>query len=149
MPHTVIKLDNEPIILTHIIGELNPAVYFDITLKAADLIENIPGTIYRITDVTKARIALLDMVDMVVQVLKGWPGTVSDPRVVSLVVTRGGNASLAAKHLARFAPQSIRVRTFSSLADALAFARAEIAAQPVIAPGANVWMGLRSMKFRR
>ena len=126
MSYTVIKLDGEPIILTYIVGELTPAIYFDITLKAADLIENVPGTIYRVTDVTRAQISLLNMIEMVVQVLKGWPGTVSDPRVVSLVVAGGGNAALAASHLARIAPPSIRLRCFNCLDDALTFARADI-----------------------
>ena len=129
MSHTVIKLEDEPIVLTHVVGELNATVYFNITLKAADLIENVPGTIYRISDVTNARISLPDLIDTLVQIMKGWPGTLSDPRVVGLVVARGGNAALAVSHLSRIAPPSIRIRCFTSLADALAYARADITSQ--------------------
>jgi len=127
MPYTVLKLAiHPPIVVVHFSGELNGDVYFKTALKVADLVRDIPGKVYRITDCSNARLSLLDMLDMVAHMTRGWQGTASDPRIISLMVLSGGNSSLAAQYLNRTWEGWRQIRVFPTMAEALACARGPI-----------------------
>ncbi len=126
MPFTILRLENHPIVVVHITGALNADLHFRIALKVADLIKDVPGKIYRITDYTHASLDLLDMLDIVTQMTRGWQGTYSDPRIITLMVLNGGNSSLAAACLNRSWEGWKKAFVFPTMAEALAFARGPI-----------------------
>ena len=125
-PYTVIRFENKPIILVSVRGKLRPKAHFEIALKVSQLLEHCVGKVYLVIDLSGARIELMDAVDILTQMTKGWSGTPTDPRVITMLALNSGNASLVALHLCRGWEGWRRVFIFPSLAAALASARGPI-----------------------
>ena len=124
--YTVIRFENMPIILVSVRGRLRPADHFEIALKVSQLLEYSTGKVCLIIDLTAARIELMDTVDILTQMTKGWSGTPTDPRVITMLALSSGNASLVPLHLWRGWEGWRRVFIFPNLAQALASARGPI-----------------------
>lgn len=125
-PYVVVLHENKPIIMVSIRGRLRSKAHFEIALKVSELLMYTPGKVYLILDLTGARLELLDTVDILTQMTKGWSGTPTDSRVITMLAVRGGNASLVPLHLWRGWEGWRRVFIFPSLAQALACARGPI-----------------------
>jgi hypothetical protein len=126
MSYSIIRLDNHPIVIVHVRGSLNAAVHFQIAMKVSRLAENHTGKFYLVLDLSMAHMDLIDTVDVLAQMTRSWRGTPSDSRIITMLVTRGGNTSLIAGHLVKQWEGWRRVFVFSSMAQALASARGPI-----------------------
>ena len=131
MAHIIMKLEAEPILLVRVHGVVTAQEHFKLSLDVANLIETIPGRIYRINDLTGTCPRLVDMVEIVNQITRGWSGTASDPRIVTLVIMDNVNVFLGLRYLRRKWGKMESIHLFATVADALAYARAQIAAQAV------------------
>jgi len=124
MPHMALKLEDAPIVLVRITGRLTPAVHFKVSQEVADLIEGVPGIIFRINDLTGVQLRVLEMAELVHQLAKGWAGTASDPRIVSIMVMDNPNMFLGLAHIARKWGWAQRIHVCPTVEEALHLARA-------------------------
>lgn len=129
MPYIIMKIEDEPILLVRVHGVVTAQEHFKLSLDVANLIETLPGRIYRINDLTGACPRLVDMIEIVNQISRGWSGTASDPRVVCLAIMDHGNTFLGLRYLLRKWGAEDCIHLFASVAEALAYARQQIAAQ--------------------
>jgi hypothetical protein len=135
MPYVAMKLDDAPVVLVRITGRLTPEIHFSFSRDVADLIQQIPGTVYRINDLTGATIRLIDMAAVIAQASKGWAGTGSDPRVRTIVVFDHPNFFLGLAHVFRSSEWGRQIWVCKTVVEALALVRAEIVAQRSVEPG--------------
>jgi hypothetical protein len=125
--HAIVKLPDEPIVIVRVSGEVTAQEHYQLSLEVFDLIDKVPGRIYRINDLTGSHRAFGEMTKTAGQASQGWGGTASDPRVVSLVVAGDGNAYLGIQHLNDTLKGSTPIQLFATLEEALAYTRAQIA----------------------
>jgi len=89
MPVTVEMLPNEPVIVATLYGRITTTDTADLINICADLTQHTHETIYRITDLTDAEIALPDMMPVINTIAADLPASIVDPRFQSVFV---GNA---------------------------------------------------------
>jgi hypothetical protein len=93
--------------------------------QVATLTDGIGGRVYRINDLTHARISLLELIDALAYDVRGMAGTVSDPRVINLTVARDPIQQIGIQVVDLMLGRR-RSPIFLSLRDALDYARQEI-----------------------
>jgi len=139
MPYILWKLDDAPIVVVSITGWLDAAAHFELSRDVANLIAGLPGKIYRINDLSGAHIHLVDLVNVLAQVSKGWAGTASDPRIVTYMVMHQPNFLLGRASSIRSWHWARQARICANMQEALALARAECGQpQPVTPDGLRV-----------
>lgn len=121
MPYVAVLHEDAPIVMVRITGKMTGQVHFEVSRVVANLIEHVPGRIYRINDLTGVELGLVDMLDIISQMAKGWAGTASDPRVHSLFVADNPNFTLGLTYAARKWGWPKQIHVFARLADALAY----------------------------
>jgi len=89
MPITVEMLPDEPIIIVTLAGRITTDDTVDFITASADLAQQTGDTIYRITDLTDAEIALPDMLPVITTIAADTPASIRDPRFCGIFV---GNA---------------------------------------------------------
>lgn len=127
MTTSVERIPGEPIILITLQGRLDAHVMQNLYKQVAELAHHIEGPVYRITDLRQMEVTLADMVEIIKEASRGFPGSATDPRVVNVFV---GNS-----HMSRFAADMLRLRRFggiccvlmNTLEDALAYVRLKAA----------------------
>jgi hypothetical protein len=127
MPHMAMKLEDAPIVIARVTGRLNATVHFRLSQEVANLIEGVPGKIYRINDLIGVQVTLRDMTEIIYQMAKNWAGTASDPRIKTTMVLDNPNMFLGMTHMARRWNWAAQIQVCPTLLDALRLARAEIA----------------------
>jgi hypothetical protein len=95
-------------------------------LRVSRLTDDHIGKLYLVLDLSLARMDLIETLDVLALMTRSWRGTPSDSRIITMLVTRGGNSSLIAGHLIRQWEGWRRVFAFTSLSQALACARGPI-----------------------
>lgn len=125
MPYFLWKLDDAPIVVVCIRDWIDATSHFELSRDVADLIAGLPGKIYRINDLTGARVNLVDMIHILSQVAKGWAGTASDPRIVTYLVFNHPNMFLGLASCIRRWHWARESRICASMQEALALARSE------------------------
>lgn len=120
--YTVFKLENKPIVVVRVNGRLKSQAHLEIAIKVCELIEYTRGKAYLVFDLTAARLSFLDTLDVLTQMTRGWRGTPTDPRMITLLALRGSGASLVLLWLSQLWPGWKRVFVFPNLAEALGWA---------------------------
>ncbi|MBA3872291.1 MAG: hypothetical protein H0X30_24375 [Anaerolineae bacterium] len=118
---------NEPILIataTGLIAADDFKMMFDTVAK---MIDGLDGKIYRIADYTAADSSFMDIIKTVKVVSTQSAGSTADPRIQTVYVGTSQWISLARTALQQPQFGGIMVPTFHDLADALVFARKEIA----------------------
>lgn len=135
MSYNVIKLDEEPIVIVRVYGEVTLDEQANLMTETAKLIENDPGKIYRVLDATGRKTTFAEMLRLVSRAMKGWMGTASDPRIVTLAVLENSNSFLAIRVFRQTLGGRGRFLIFNTVAEALAAAREMIATEAAPAIG--------------
>ena len=124
MPFTVEKLPDEPIILCTYHEPFDttdlPQVFSQVDHLAADL----TPPVYRIIDNRGLDLSFGKMVQLMAEETRGIPGSVSDPRIVAVIVTNSQLAKLGAQSVQeqdQYGKQ--QVVAFHTLEEALAYLR--------------------------
>jgi len=139
MPYFMWKLEDAPIVVVSITGWVDSKSHFEMSRDVANLIAGVPGRIYRINDLSAARVHLVDMVNILSQVSKGWAGTASDPHMVTYMVMHHPNFFLGYASGSRYWPWARQVRICRSMVSALARARSDSGQpQPITPDGLRV-----------
>src|SRR5205823_5016350 len=123
------KLPDEPILITAFFEPSKPTDQAELWAALAPMVEGMPGPIYRITDLSKLNVTFGQMVGALAYETKGsYPGSAADPRVRSVLVANSAVVEIAAKSITQEQyGQSTMPPLFSTLDEALAYCRAEIA----------------------
>jgi len=133
MAFTVEKLPDEPIIIITFRNPSNPTEdYGPLLDQVAKLCEGLEGPIYRITDLRQVNFSFSDMVVSIAEEFKsGRPGSAADPRIKAVLAASGELVKLAAESVKQeqYGAQS-DTPIFTSLDEAIAYARAELAKKP-------------------
>jgi hypothetical protein len=88
MPFEVERLPEEPIILATLSGDVDADDLRLVFVRSAELMADIEGSVYRITDVREVSVSFPDLLKIVAEGAKHATGTSTDPRVkVCLVGT--------------------------------------------------------------
>src|SRR5690349_4479910 len=86
MPVTVERLPNEPIIHAHLWGVIEISCIKDMYEWSVPLIEEIGGTVWRVTDAREVESTFSDVVQILGKIASDTPGSTTDPRVKSVLV---------------------------------------------------------------
>jgi len=120
---SVERVPGEPIIIITIKGHLDAHIMRDVYDRVAELARDVEAPVYRITDVREMDVTIADMVEIIKESSKGFPGSPTDPRIVNVFVGKS--------HMSRFAADMLRLRRFggvstvlmNTMEDALAYVR--------------------------
>ncbi len=130
MPTSVERVPGEPIIIITIQGHLDAHIMRDVYDRVARLGGNVEPPVYRITDVREMDVTLADMVEIIKDASRGFPGSPTDPRIVNVFVGKS--------HMSRFAADMHKLRRFGGVStvlmntmdDALAYVRLKARSRP-------------------
>lgn len=125
--YIVKQVAGEVIIVVTAIGPYNGESLHAMSGQVATLTDGLGGRIYRINDLTHARITFMELLDALAYDIQGRAGTLSDPRVVTLTVARDPIQQIGIQVIDLMLGRR-GSRIFWSLQDALEHARQEIAA---------------------
>lgn len=126
--YIVKRVAEETIILVTALGDYDGLSLHRMSGQVATLTDDIGGRVYRINDLTHSRISLLELVEALAYDVQGKAGTVSDPRVVNLTVSRDPIQQIGIQVVDLMLGRR-RSPIFLSLRDALDYARQDIAGQ--------------------
>ncbi len=127
------RLGNESIIVLTISGTFGDvhdlSSYRAALAQLGQMAATIEGTVYRITDAHTAQIQFGDLVMALGESRGGEKGTVSDPRMKSIFVGSDELIRMAAQSFTQEQYGHINVQLCSSLDEAIARAREQLAAE--------------------
>ena len=118
---------NEPILIATATGLISADDFKMMFDTVASMIEGLDNKIYRIADYTAADSSFMDIIKTVKVASTHAAGSTADPRIQTIYVGTSQWISLARTALQQPQFGGIMVPTFHDLADALVFARKEIA----------------------
>lgn len=134
--YQIIKPVDKPIIITSVFGELTPEMFQHICIDLSAQLEHVVGAICSIIDMTHAQVSVTSLMEIVECSRRGWPGTISDPRTISLFVGKDSNLLLGLEGLRRESVDGAsRIKSFTCVADALRFAEGGFGAIPLEVSG--------------
>ena len=130
MAYTLQQLPGEPIIIDAHMEPLDPNAYAVFAKDLVALATSIEGTIWRIIDLSGVSLSFTLLVHVMAEEAKsGLPGTSGDPRVRPLLVGSGEAIDLMVKGAQNQHYGSIEMQAFATQEEAIAYARAQIAAE--------------------
>jgi hypothetical protein len=143
MPYEVSRLGKEPIIIATLIDPIDWARDIkNTTAQVAALAAEIEGRGFRITDLTRTNVSFSELMMGLAAVLRSEGGWLSTPQIQPLVVT---TQELGREFQTFVAEQEqygkLNIEVFSTLAEAIAFAREQGSAgkqSPAAAPAPGV-----------
>jgi hypothetical protein len=125
MSVTLKRLPDEPIVIATITGEVNRESVLKVYQLTEPYLDQIEGTIYRITDVSAVTTNLAEMLRVIQSANTNHAASSSDPRLrVTLV---GTTAWMRFFRDALEQQSNVQIAVFDNLDDALAAIRQEIA----------------------
>lgn len=127
--YTVVKMQDEPIILVTIIGHLDVDMARGIYAKIAEIAAVMDGPIYRITDVRQEHTTFGEIISVIKEASKGTAGSTTDPRIKNVFV---GNEKMArvARDVLSKNMGGASMPMFATMEDALKHIRDELAQSP-------------------
>jgi hypothetical protein len=123
---TVELLPGEPILIATIKGEMTVEKAQEVFRRSLELIADIEGPIYRITDVSQATSSFGDMINVLNASGKGREGSTSDPRIRVILVGTSTWVRFFRDAMATAHQGGRSVPVFDNLDDALLAARHEL-----------------------
>ena len=139
MGFTLQLLPDEPIVITVAKGHLVVQDFAGMFAASRKLLAGMPAPIYRISDFRDATSSFMDLIRMAQIASKGDEGTTSDPRIKAILVGTNQWVNLARTIIEQPQYSAMRFPTFETMDDALAYARAALAAS---APSHNTDSGI-------
>jgi hypothetical protein len=86
MPVTVERIPGEPIIMAKLSGDLTVDDVVEMFTRSAEIIKDVEGTVYRITNVQDIKAPFVEAMKTVQAATKGRSGSTSDPRIYAMFV---------------------------------------------------------------
>ncbi|MFW5748989.1 MAG: hypothetical protein ACOCYT_05185 [Chloroflexota bacterium] len=126
MPVTIERLPDEPIILATVTGAMSVEDARVIFLRSAEIMEQIDGLAFRITDVRAIETEFAEVISMLKSASKGMPGSTSDPRLRVVMVGTHSLTKMFADAMKQQQFGGIAIPVFERLEDALTYVRYEI-----------------------
>lgn len=121
MAITIELLACEPVILVRVEGYVDAPAVRELDAETARLCQD--EHLYRIADVQAMDTSLPDMLAIITQESQGAPGSITDPRVTTLLVGDNPWMAFIRDTFARQRSGASRVPTFASVDEALVYVR--------------------------
>lgn len=118
---------DEPILTATAEGMIACADFIDMYHQVNELMQDAPTMVYRIGDYTNATSSFMDILHALKEASSGAGGSAVDPRVKTIYVGTSHWIGLARNALQQPQFGHIQIPTFTSLDEALEYARREIA----------------------
>ena len=128
MTFTIEMLPDEPIVICTMSDQFNPITdYGAFWQQLGAILQGKEGPIYRITYLETEQIQFSDMVTaLAAEAKSGMPGSLTDPRIRSLLVNRSLLAQMAVESIKQDQYGRLETPLFGTLDEALAHARREL-----------------------
>ena len=129
MPVSVIRLENQPILIGTLSGAVTVNDIVELFRVSAELMGDSDETIYRITDVRTATSNFIEMLGAIKAAQVGGPGSTTDPRIKATFVGTSTWVTFARNALKNPQFGGISLAAFPSMDDALTSIRIQIDAE--------------------
>jgi hypothetical protein len=127
MSSSVTRQPNEAIVLVKYTEPFKPEVdVAAVNKQVAKLVQEIPGEIYRIADVSAVQFEFSDIVMALNEATRRENGSLRDNRLHSIFVGTGSMVELAVNSLSQAQYGSIKSLLFTSVDDAICYARSQL-----------------------
>jgi hypothetical protein len=129
MSFTIEKLPDEPIIICSMSEQFNPLKdYGAFWQRLGEVVKDMEGPIYRITHLKTDQIQFSDMVlALAAEAKSGMPGSLTDPRIRSVLVNRSILAQMAVESIKQEQYGQLDTPLFGTLDEALTYVRQQLA----------------------
>jgi hypothetical protein len=127
MPVQVTRLPGEPIIHAVLTGFVGEAEVLEMFRLSAKLAQDMPGTVYRVTETRNPQTSFSDMVLILRDLSENHPGSTSDPRFVGVLAGVDEATRFVAESSQQQQYGQVSVPLFGSADEALAYLRKKIA----------------------
>ena len=124
----IFRLEDEPVIISRARGHVTLDVIQEIYRQVAELRQDMPKNIYRISNFTEADTSFSEMMQIMQTASKAGSQTL-DPSVTVVYVSTSHWAKLAVDALRQNAYRGREIPIFTSEDEALAYVRSDIAAK--------------------
>jgi hypothetical protein len=113
------RVPNEPVIIATLVGPVTAETVHEVFEKSARLAEQIPGRVYRITDVRFSTTTFKDMATILKEAASQQEGSAADPRFCGMLVGSHEWSRMYSKNLQNEGGFSVPV--FDSFDEAMRF----------------------------
>jgi hypothetical protein len=132
MPVTVELLPGEPILYATLVGDVTVDDMRAMFIQSAQMTQDMPGPIYRITDTRQGRADFMGMLQTVRAASDGTPGSSTDPKFKPVFLGTNEMVRMGVDMLKKPQFGGIQIPIFREIDDALIYIRHEIMkGQPV------------------
>lgn len=121
MPIHIERLPDEPIVLATMTGQVTAVEIKELFARTLELSQDIPGTIYRITDVRSADATFSDLLFILAELSSKQPFATSDPRVKGVLVGRHFASQLTSDSLKQRQYGALNLPLFDDMETALEY----------------------------
>jgi hypothetical protein len=129
MPVQITRMDGEPIVHCLVTGDVTAAEIAEMFARCAELADDVPGRVYRITEIRDITVRFYDVMIILKQMSDGRPGSTTDPRFFGVMVGTDEMVELVASSSHQEQYGRMNVPLFCCLDDALDFVREKMAAE--------------------
>ena len=126
MPVSVIKVENEPILIATFSGEVTTQDMKNMFQQSADLMGDTEDAIYRITDARTATSNFMEMLGAIKEASTGQPGSTTDPRIHTTFVGTSTWITFARNALKSPKFGNLQMAAFPSMEEGLDYVRAQM-----------------------
>lgn len=121
MPVTVEFLTDEPILVATLTGDLTVSDMRGMFIQSAQLTQDMPGPIYRITDTRLARANFMEMMQTVRAASDGTPGSSTDPKFKPIFLGTNELVRMGIDMLKQSQFGGVQIPFFNDMEDALTY----------------------------
>ncbi len=114
------QIPGQPIIIATLSGDITTQMVHDMFAQSARLVDQIGGTVYRITDIRQTEISFPELVQVLADSAKGQPGSPTDPRIRGMIVGTHGWSHFFVDSAEQDQYGTMKIPIFESLEDAFA-----------------------------
>jgi hypothetical protein len=123
MSITIEQLPDEPIVIMKFEGSVTATEITEKLQEVAEQTADIPGTIYRINDISDLKMTIKEMVSLVHALRQPIPGAYNDPRFEVVFVNNNRTSQLYTDILQTQLFRDQPIRLFDSIAEAIEYIR--------------------------